>query len=546
MSSDDSIRIQFLPLPGTGVVIPLGDLAPGAIRAACGHTALVRGGTGAPRGTHQALLNHVGFSLGLEQWSPDALHGTLREIESVGGRRRVNLFARSGRMCDFELRASPRQVCDRIFHGGDQVRTIYTGYGVPFEQFDDVALWLEGNNERPLDAQSEGRFDEHLRRVERGDASTRRSFVATYSPAIHHVVFNFLGDAFVNQGSSATVVPTTHSRVGPLSEHYVRLYQRVGEVLLETLRDLGGGWARVHRLTDRLVALVMPNGDYDVLVRGTRDKPPVGWVPSDTSWISDAATDVPMLGLRVPGQPDDGEPLSLLPEAVRPDLRPGPERLPSVVGQSRSVLEDYYFTDRWEERDRHQAERAYHAYYMSAPEGQIYRGPDTALEAYLRGFRHPGFSTPARPVGNFMTVTLPGGRTLSVQELPLTLAQARAVCPEISLHARFDEANASLATASVSYLEALELCAAFEDKLGSPVRLLSASEYQLLAGGPSPSFAANFLEWLMPEDPTHRLHYNEFALLGNRGGVQPVEGELKVRWRRTRAGEPLHVRLCHD
>jgi len=443
--------LQFLPLREEHVV-PLDDLAPEAIRVAV-RDELIRN-PDSPEGIrHAAALSAVSKRLGFrggfdgyqKQWP--SLRDFMREH---GLLHRKNLLAPPPEAWSV-LTLRRQYLAERIFNSGRPLpKRIFTGHDFDW-------AFVDQHSHPPMSGPMQARYALPV-----VDPAEVAPFLARHLRTHVSAGFNLLHDGLVHPRSDDRLVtgtwfnpPTPPEEVKEIRREDTESFRLFQQWIDRDRR----GWVELIRYNRELVFLRAPDGAYDFVFRGLRDRPP-------------------------PAAPFDGN-LS-------------PLDIPDVL-MFHACFERwrYFQVERWSDRDEWEAETAY---YAAGGDSSQYPGMREVARrwAVARGiYQAPTLATDRTALDNFVPVAVDGGSTLLVSPL-VTIAELRRFLAETGYEARRAEKIDDLAApnhdpdhlpACVNWYDAQAYARWFEQKHQRPVRLLRCAEYLQMHPGALPAGA---------------------------------------------------------
>jgi len=443
--------LQFLPLRD-GHVVPLDDLDPDAIRVAVRDELIPN--PDRPDGIrHAAALSAVAKLLGFDggfdgyqkQWS--TLRAFMREH---GLLHRKNLLAPPPEAWSV-LTLRRQYLAERIFNSGRPLpKRIFTGHDFDWAFADQLS-------HPPMSGPMEARYALPV-----VDPAEVAPFLARHLHTHVSAGFNLLHDGLVHPRESDRLVTGTwfNPTTPPEEVKEIRREDTESFRLFQQWIDRDRrGWVELIRYNRSLVFLRAPDGAYDFVFRGLRDRPP-------------------------PAAPFDGN-LS-------------PRDIPDVLWtHARFERWRYFQVERWSDRDGWDAETAW---YDAGGDSLRYPGIlEVARQwAVARGiYQAPTLATDRTALDGFAPVAVDGGGTLLVSPL-VTIAELRRFLSETGYEARRAEKIDDLSApnhdpdelpACVNWYDAQAYARWFEQKNHRPVRLLRCAEYLYLHPGALPAGA---------------------------------------------------------
>lgn len=443
--------LQFLPLREEHVV-PLDDLDPEAIRGSVRHE-LIRSPDRPDSIGHAAALSAVASRLGIrggfdgyqKQWP--SLCAFMREH---GLLHRKNLLAPPpGAWSALTLRR--QSLAERVFNSGRPLpRRVFTGY-----DFDWTPL--DAHSHPPLFGPMLARYA--LPVVAPAEVAP---FLARHLHTHVSAGFNLLHDGLVHPRADDRLVTETWFNPTTPPDEVKEIQREDAESFRLFQQWIDGdhrGWVELIRFNPSLIFLRAPDGAYDFVFRGLRDRPP-------------------------PAAPFDGN-LS-------------PKDIPDVLWtHARFGRWRYFQIERWSDRDEWEAETAY---YAAGGSSLQYPGTREVARqwAVARGiYQAPALAADRTALDGFMPVAVDGGGTLLVSPL-VTIAELRRFLSETGYETRRAEKVDDLAApnhdpdhlpACVNWYDAQAYARWFEQKHQRPVRLLRCAEYLHLHPGALPASA---------------------------------------------------------
>lgn len=443
--------LQFLPLRDEHVV-PLDDLDPEAVRVAV-RQELIRNPDRPDGIRHAAALSAVAKLLGFrggfdgyqKQWP--SLCTFMREH---GLLHRKNLLAPPPEAWAV-LTLRRQYLAERIFNSGRPLpERIFTGHDLDWAPLDQ-------HSHPPMSGPMEARYALPV-----VDPTEVAPFLARHLHTHVFAGFNLLHDGLVHPRADDRLVAATCFNPTTPPEEVKEIQREDSEsfrLFQQWIDRDRRGWVELIRYNRSLVFLRAPDGAYDFVFRGLRDRPP-------------------------PAAPFDGN-LS-------------PRDIPDVLStHARFERWRYFQVERWSESDEWEAETAY---YTAG--GDSLRYPGT-LEVVRRWSVAQGsYQAPTLPVDRtaldgFVPVAVDGARSLFVSPL-VTIAALRRFLAETDYEKRRAEKVDDLAApnhdpdelpACVNWYDAQAYARWFEQKHHRPVRLLRCAEYLQLHPGALPAGA---------------------------------------------------------
>jgi len=345
-------------------------------------------------------------------------------------------------------RVTNRQIADKLFFSGKEIKKVFTGYNVDWSLYFDTHFSIvhkelatgEYNNllksEKTVDSYKE---DPELRRT---------LLIATSSAAsiCSQSGFNFVGDLLVDPVYEKEFTATYYYQNGEkekeedsaVRQKWFKLFRQEFDV------DRSTGWVNVIKFNNDVCFLSDGLGNYDFLFRNFRNTP---------------------------------SPSKLLEKYFNE------KRIPKFFTDEYNTDFPLYFKDGfWLERDSHEAEKLYYA------DGDLshYPGEEAILKKYHQTQRKQ--KTADKVFNGFKEVKELG---LAVQDKPVTISEFNKFLESESSYLderkKFEDNETMLDAANndspdrpafVTYLDALAYAKWFEEKNKIPVRFLRIDEYK--------------------------------------------------------------------
>ena len=453
MSQDERPPISYLLLRD-GHAVPIWGLSPDDIKSGKRQTLKRDSIPLKSTSCHNAIVHCLGFKGDYGDYKREHWDRVQRIMSDHGLLQYRNLFEVERNDLTFQLMSRQRRsLADRIFFGPTPMpRRVFTGFGhdwrswsVLFEKAIQIG-WRAGDDDFiPIDSEE-----------------TREWIYRHRNDLFGNLTF--FSDHLLDLGRSGEFIASTYFPEAIPDDERKRTLGRqrkVADALRWFIDREDDGWLGVIHVTDSLALLKGPDGTYDILWRNLRTDPP----PLKASW-------------------------------GRHGLHP--VDLPGFLQAEREFAAWYYFQpNRWEEKDRHEAEL--HHYASGGGSGQEYPGMDSILETLVRSRGEyatttDGVRSPV-PTG-FRSVTL-SGQVLNVSPM-ITVHEFRRFGETTGYFERRDgeswaaanEGNPEDSPVGATFRDALAYCAWMERELGVPLRLFTVDEHRAMRPFASEHYAS--------------------------------------------------------